>query len=206
MQAQLTGVVLAGGPGRRLGGGKPWRTLGGRRLVDIALARARQLCPQVVVLAADAADFADLDCRVIADRWPGQGPLAALATAFLDTPATSVLLLPVDAPLMRPALLKRVLELSPGQRAVAPRGPGGLEPLMAWYSRSCLKQALAMVETGEKRARLLLEAVGAYIMDRAEVAQVDPDDLSFINVNFPQDLDRAEEEGRRRGLFDTPNW
>ena len=204
MRAQLTAVVLAGGPGTRLGGGKPWRTLAGRRLVDLALERARELCPQVVVSAADCADFADLTCPIVADRWPGQGPLAALATVFLDTPATSVLLLPVDAPLMRPALLRRILELRPGQRAVACLGPGGHEPLMAWYSRECLPWALKLVQAGERRPRQLLQHVKAYIMSREEVAQVDPEDLSFINVNFPQDLERAERIAAERGLFDTP--
>jgi molybdopterin-guanine dinucleotide biosynthesis protein A len=203
MEESLTGVVLAGGPGSRLGGGKPWRTLAGRRLIDIALQRAREICPQALVVASDAADFAELDCAVIADRWPGQGPLAALTTVFLDSPAASVLLLPVDAPLLRPALLRRVLELSPGQKAVAPRGPGGVEPLLAWYSRECLAPALKLVSAGERRLRLLLEAVGAYFMTRQEVSEVDPQDLSFINVNFPEDLERAERVARQRGLFDT---
>ena len=86
MRAELTAVVLAGGPGSRLGGGKPWRTLAGRRLVDLALEQARALCPQVVLAAADCADFADLSCTVVADRWPGQGPLAALVTVFFGHP------------------------------------------------------------------------------------------------------------------------
>lgn len=204
MRPQLTAVVLAGGPGSRLGGGKPWRTLAGRRLVDLALERARELCPQVVVAAVDCADFADLTCPIVADRWPGQGPLASLATVLLDTPATSVLLLPVDAPLMRPALLRRILELSPGRQAVACQGPGGLEPLMAWYSRACLPEAQRMVQAGELRLRLLLRHVDAYILSREEVARLDPEDLSFINVNFPQDLERAERIALERGFFDTP--
>jgi len=203
MREQLTGVVLAGGPGSRMGGGKPWRTLAGRRLIDIALDRAGQLCPQAMVIAADAADFPELPCRVIADRWPGQGPMAALVTAFLDSPAASVLLLPVDAPLMRPALLRRVLELSPGQKAVAPQGPGGVEALMSWYSRDCLAPALKLVESGERRLRILLKMVGARVLTRQEVAEVDPEDLSFLNVNFPHDLERAEQEALKRGLFDT---
>ncbi|MCF8034319.1 MAG: NTP transferase domain-containing protein [Desulfarculaceae bacterium] len=204
MRATLTGAVLAGGPGRRLGGGKPWRRVAGRRLIDIALDRAQELCPQTLVVAADAAEFAELECAVLADRWPGQGPLAALATIFLDTPATSVLLLPVDAPMMRPALLKRVLELSQGQKAVAPQGPGGVEALMSWYGRDCLEPARLMLRQGERRLRLLLNRVGARIMTRQEVAAVDPDDLSFVNVNFPEDLERAEREILQRGLFDTP--
>ncbi|BEQ17055.1 molybdenum cofactor guanylyltransferase [Desulfoferula mesophila] len=205
MRPELTAVVLAGGPGTRMGGGKPWRTLAGRRLIDLALERAGELCPQVVVSAVDCADFADLSRPVVADRWPGQGPLAALVTAFLDTPATSILLLPVDAPLMRPALLRRILERRAGQKAVCCEGPGGLEPLMAWYDRGCLPLARKMLEEGEWRLRLLLKRSGALIIDRQETLSLDPDNLSFLNVNFPQDLELAERLATERGLFDTPS-
>lgn len=204
MRPELTAVVLAGGPGSRMGGGKPWRTLAGRRLIDLALARARELCPQVLVAAADCADFADLTCPIVADRWPGQGPLAALITVFLDTPATSVLLLPVDAPLMRPALLRRILELRPGQKAVCCQGPGGLEPLLAWYGRGCLPMAQKMIRQDEWRLRMLLNRVNPRLISREEVCALDPDDLSFLNLNFPQDLERAERLAAERGLFDTP--
>jgi molybdopterin-guanine dinucleotide biosynthesis protein A len=50
---------------------------------------------------------------------------------------------------------------------------------------------------------MLLKAVGAQLMPREEVQALDPEGLSFMNVNFPEDLERAEREGRLRGLFDT---
>ena len=57
---------------------------------------------------------------------------------------------------------------------------------MSWYSRDCLEPARRMLGQGEKRLRFLLNRVGGRIMTREEVAQVDPEDLSFVNVNFPR--------------------
>ncbi|RJX36081.1 MAG: molybdenum cofactor guanylyltransferase [Desulfarculus sp.] len=203
MEQGLWGVILAGGPGSRIGGHKPWRTLGGRRFIDLALAAARSVCPQCLVVTGQVEDFLDLDCQVLADRWPGQGPLAALATALLDSPAAEVLLLPVDAPLVQPALLELLLRLRPGHKAVAAQGPGGMEPLLAWYHRDCLPTALRLVKAGEKRPRMLLPAVKARILTREEVAAVDPQDLSFLNVNSPEDLAKAQEIAAQRGQMHT---
>ncbi|MEW5911352.1 MAG: molybdenum cofactor guanylyltransferase [Thermodesulfobacteriota bacterium] len=203
MEQGLWGVVLAGGPGSRIGGHKPWRLVGGRRLIDLALAAAGSVCPQCLVVTGQVEDFLDLDCSVLADRWPGQGPLAALATAFLDSPATEVLLLPVDAPLVQPALLALLLALRPGQRAVAAQGPGGMEPLLAWYHRDCLPAILRLVQAGEKRPRRLLQVVKARVLSREEVAAVDPQDLSFLNVNSPEDLAKADRIAAQRGQMHT---
>lgn len=201
----LMGALLAGGPGSRMGGRKPWRELAGRRLIDLALNALGRACPAVMVLAADAVDLAELPCDIIADRWPGRGPLAALATAFLDSPADGILLMAVDLPLASPALLKRLTEAHGRHKALAPIGPHGWpEPLMAYYSRACLPAALRLLERGEPRTRMLLKAVNADLLPAETVRELDPEMLSFLNVNHPQDLAAAEAAGRASGLFATP--
>ncbi len=187
------GVVLAGGPGRRLGGNKPQRLLGGMRLVDWAIRALGQVCPELVISTQDPADLADLSYPVIGDRWPGQGPLAALVTVFMETRAEAVLVLAVDLPLARPALLRLLARGPEKDQARAPLSPGGMEPLMAYYHRSCLPAALRLLRSGDRRPRMLLKAVGANMIPVEEVARVDPEGISLFNVNYPADLERAEE-------------
>jgi molybdopterin-guanine dinucleotide biosynthesis protein A len=199
----LWGAVLAGGPGSRLGGGKPFKEIAGRRLIDLALEALGRVCPQVMIVTNDVAAYAEHPCLVLADRWPGRGPLAALATAFLDSPAQGVLLMAVDMPLVRTELLAALARAHGREKALAPLGPNWPEPLLAYYSRDCLPAILRLLEQGDRRPRMLLKAVGAQLMPREEVLAHDPEGLSFMNVNFPEDLERAEREGRLRGLFDT---
>ncbi len=205
--AGLVGVLLAGGPGRRMGGGKPWRTLGGRPLIEWSLDALDQACGQVVVLAADAAEMADLPRTIITDRWPAQGPLAALVTAFLDTDAQGVLLLAVDLPLARPALLRRLAQAQAQPRppqVLAPIGPQGWpEYLLAYYSRACLPPAQRLLAQGETRIRRLVETVRLATLDPAEVRTLDPEGLSFLNLNRPEELAEAEVRARDCGLIDT---
>lgn len=198
------GVVLAGGPGRRIGGNKHLRTVAGRRLIDLALAAVGRVCPKVMVVAGKVEPFAELGCRVLADRWPGQGPLAAIATAFLDSEAPAILVVPVDLPLLRPAVLELVAAAEPGQMARAPVGPRGLEPLVAWYSRVCLPRAMSLLARGERRSRRLLEDVDATFLEWEQVRRVDPEGLSFMNINYPEDLEAVNRLAAARGLIDTP--
>jgi molybdopterin-guanine dinucleotide biosynthesis protein A len=201
----LRGVVLAGGPGSRLGGGKPWRRVAGCRLIDLAGQALEQAGLEVTVVTVEVAACADLPWEVIADRWPGQGPLAALATAFLDSDASGVVLLAVDLPLVRPALLRRLAQAHGVHQALAPIGPKGWpEPLLAYYSRQCLPAALRLVEQGDRRPRMLLKAVGAQFLPADELAGLDPQGHSFLNVNRPEDLEQANQAVLTGGLFDTP--
>lgn len=198
------GVVAAGGPGSRIGGGKPQRTIAGRRLIDIAVEKLTTVCPQVMIVTVDVVGLADLPVDVVADRWPGQGPLNALATAFLDSDADSVLLLAVDLPLMNLELLRFLAKGHDTKWAIVPTTPGGLEPLCAWYSRKCLAQAVGLLEKGERRIRRVLSQKRTFFLDHGQVAALDPGGYGFLNVNLPEDLQRAREIAAHRGLFDTP--
>jgi molybdopterin-guanine dinucleotide biosynthesis protein A len=186
-----------------MGGDKPLKKIAGRRLIDRALDTVSLMCSKILVVTVDVAGLAGLQVPVLRDRWPGQGPLNAIATAFLDSQAESFMVLAVDLPLVEPKLLKLIVSGSKDHTALAPMGDKGPQPLLAYYHRKCLPAALRLLEKGELRTRMLLKAVGAGYIPREEVLKVDPDELSFLNVNYPEDLDEAYQLGRMRGLFDT---
>ena len=62
---------------------------------------------------------------------------------------------------------------------------------MAYYSRDCLPAAMRLLKQGELRPTSLLNSIRPLMITREEVHQVDPEDMSFINVNFPEDLEKA---------------
>ncbi len=107
----ITGLILAGGAGRRMGGADKglldWQ---GKPLVTHVAARLR---PQVDALWVSAnrnldsyARFAD---RVFADHVPGhRGPLAGIATALGHCTHRWLLCVPVDLPLLPPDLCARL--------------------------------------------------------------------------------------------------
>jgi len=185
-------AILAGGKGERIGGGKPWRRVGGRRLIDIAIDTAKAISPKVAVITCDVAALAELPVRLVADRCPGQGPLAAVATALADLPAQQLLIMPVDAPFVPHGVLEALVKAYPEAKAVALQGPRGPEPLLARYSRQALGPALNLLAKGERRLRILLKVLKAPLVSYEQLKRLDPQGLTLVNLNFPEDLARAE--------------
>ena len=83
-------VVLAGGLGRRMGGGdKPMREIGGRTILDHVIERLEPQCDGLVLNAnGDPARFARFGLPVVADTIEGYpGPLAGILAAVEWTAA-----------------------------------------------------------------------------------------------------------------------
>ena len=78
-------VVLAGGLGRRMGGGdKPMREIGGRTILDHVIERLEPQCDGLLLNAnGDPARFARFGLPVVADTIEGYpGPLAGILAAL----------------------------------------------------------------------------------------------------------------------------
>jgi len=199
----LWGLVLAGGLGTRLGGKKPFKKLAGHRLIDLSLASLVRICPQIIISANNILAYSNFSHKVLIDRWPGQGPLAALATAFLDSAARGLLIIAVDMPLVRIELLGVLARGYGKNKALIPIGPRWPEPLIAYYSRDCLSNMIKLLDQGERRPRMLLKWVDATFIPREVIQVLDPEGFSFININFLEDLKWVEQEIFLRRLIDT---
>jgi molybdopterin-guanine dinucleotide biosynthesis protein A len=108
---RLTGLVLAGGQGRRMGGvDKGLQLLRGRPMVEWVLER---LAPQVtdVVINANqhAAEYARYGYRVVGDRIGGfAGPLAGLHAGLAANVHPFLVTVPCDSPFLPRDLVARL--------------------------------------------------------------------------------------------------
>ncbi len=182
--------ILAGGDGRRIGGDKPLRLVGGKTLLDRALVQARQWSDQVAVAVRDEAQLGGCAATVIFDEPGVDGPLAGLISALRfarDSGADAVLTLPTDMPFLPPNLCGRLrAQLGDSAAAVASSG-GHLHPVCALWRLSSLDVVPAYVASGRRSLRGFAEAAGFAAVDwRAE--PIDP----FFNINSPEDLAAAE--------------
>lgn len=183
-------VILAGGLGRRIGGGKPLRLLGGWTLLDRALAQARQWSDEVAVSVRDCAQLGGSAVTLILDEPGIEGPLAGLASALRfagGRGAEAVLTIPADMPFLPEDLCQRLAERL-GEAAVAMASSGGqLHPVCALWRISSLEALPAYVASRQRSLRGFAEAAGFAAVDWPAGPR-DP----FFNVNSPQDLAAAE--------------
>lgn len=187
------GVVLAGGRGRRLGGRKATARLCGRPLVSYPLAALRAVLPEVVLLAKAQTELPRLPATAVwIEGESGQHPLVGLIEALTRAGGRSVVVCAADLPLVSPAFVRRLAFASAeSAAAVLASSEGAIQPLLGRYS----PRALEPLRGADPRAPLR-EAVGALLPDLLEVG----DPLELFNVNTPEDLERAAELLKGRGL------
>lgn len=167
-------VILAGGEGRRIGGSKPQRLLGGVTLLDRALARARGWSDEVLVAARQGGDLSD-DPAI-------EGPLGGVAAALAL--GGDVLTIPCDMPFLPDDLPARLQ--SDAAATVAASG-GRLHPVCALWKAEAAETLPAYLASGRRSLVGFAEAVG-YEAVEWPVAPFDP----FFNINDEDDLARAE--------------
>lgn len=178
----ITGVVLAGGAGRRMGGqDKGFLSWSGMPLIHHALRRVAGL-PQVLISANRSLDrYRALGHEVVTDLEEGfAGPLAGLRAAFRRAAHPWVLSVPVDTPCLPRDLVARLWHLRVIGGVVVARSPSGPEPLV-FLADACLGERLEVYwQGGGRRAQ-------DWFMG-AETAWFDLTAAQAANCNRPQDL------------------
>jgi molybdopterin-guanine dinucleotide biosynthesis protein A len=189
--ADVTGLVLAGGLGRRMGGlDKGLVTLAGRPMVEHVLAALRPQVREVWINANRNQDrYGAYGHAVIEDSVAGYlGPLAGVLSALQRLSSGFLLTVPCDAPLLAPDLavrLRAACVAEGADLAVASDGErqhpvflllrAGLAPTLAAY----LDEGGRKIDTWFQRVRTL------------EVSFADAPE-TFVNVNDPDERARVE--------------
>jgi molybdopterin-guanine dinucleotide biosynthesis protein A len=190
-QNDVAAVVLAGGQGRRIGGGKPLRLLGNERLVDRALATARRLSTYVALSVGSDGRLEDCDVPQIADPerdWGALGGLAAGLDFALLQGLDLVVTLPCDSPFLPDDLLTRLhASLRSGQGAALPECGGRLHVACGLWRVGVRAVLIDYAQSGGRALHGLAERVG-YTPVAWDPGPLDP----FFNINTEQDLALAQ--------------
>jgi molybdenum cofactor guanylyltransferase len=199
-QPRLTGFVLAGGKSTRMGRDKAVLSLNGRTLLETALAAVHPVVNEVFILGPPEPYRAY--APVIADIFPGCGPLGGIHAALAQTKTEFNLMIAVDTPFLSAALLRYLAERALAARAVvtAPEINGYPQPLCAVYSRDFLPIAEQALGAGAYKIAPLFPNDRTLVIRETELAQVAFTAEMFENLNTPEDLERA----RRRQPEKTP--
>jgi molybdopterin-guanine dinucleotide biosynthesis protein A len=142
-------------------------------------------CEPVVFVGSSSERLALLGPEVIADHWPGEGPLGALATAVAVLPGRDLVVVACDLPFLTGRTVAAVVAAESAGVAVA-HGERR-EPLCAHWSAMAAAVAADAFAAGSRAVHEGLAAVEAAGLAVVEVA-VAP--ASVYNVNTPDDLPR----------------
>jgi len=190
----ITGLVLAGGLGRRMsadgqGTDKGLVAFRGRPLVQHAIERLRPQVAQLLINANRHVEvYRGFGAEVVGDALPDfAGPLAGLLAGMAAARTPWVVMVPCDSPFVPADLVARLADAAAacGAPVAVARSAGREQPvflLAATHLRDGLADYLAQ---GRRRIDAWYQPLSAAVVDF-------PDETAFRNINTLADLQALE--------------
>jgi molybdopterin-guanine dinucleotide biosynthesis protein A len=189
--ADATGVLVAGGRAVRMGGlQKGWLRADGEPIAERTVRLYRATFADLLIVANDPSPWVGLGARVVPDAIPAKGAPGGLHAALLHAKTEWIFTAGCDMPFLSAAGIALLAARRHGAPAVIPRWDGWLEPLHAFWSRSCLPAVERLLREGDPSMQSLARSIGARIVEEEEWRAIDPSGRAFENVNTPEDAER----------------
>lgn len=193
-------TILAGGFSKRFGQDKGLVPLANKPLIKHVIEAVNPVVDEIIVVVnskTQVEKFSKIldNVKIVVDDWDMHGPLVGVATGFNVANGEYGLLLPCDTPLVSKEVLTLFLDLSLNRNAAIPRWPNGyIEPLQAVYRvKPALEAAKKALSEGKVDMRSMIDKLqGVRYVSTLVLQQLDPELKSFININTPLDLKKAE--------------
>ena len=184
----VTGIVLAGGKGSRMGGvDKGLQPLRGKPMIEWVLARFTPQVGEIIINAnQNVQSYEKYGHRVVSDRIGGYaGPLAGLQAGLNAAKHPFVVTVPCDSPSLPPDRVER-LHSQLGNLDLAVAKPGDqVHPVFALMKREVRESLEAFLASGGRKIDAWYAAL--------KVVEVSFDDEAdaFRNINTLEELKRS---------------
>ena len=195
----LSLAILAGGKSERMGQDKALKSFLGRTLIERVLEQLTGLAEEIILTTNHSESYNFLGLPLYPDLLPDHGPLGGLYSSISAVHVPLMAAIACDMPFASRAIFKYELDLLIRNNldAVLPRGPNGTEPLHAIYRcNTCLPAIRSALAAGERKVISWLPEVKVQYINSEELAQLDPLNLAFLNLNTPEEFAEAEERVR----------
>ncbi len=196
----VLGVIMAGGRNTRYGAHKALAQVGGERILDRVRTALAAVAPEIVLVANEPDVYAVAGLPLRGDVRPGTGVLGGILTAALwarERGHAGALVVACDMPFVPAPLLRHIVARAAATAApdvVAPESGGrrGLEPLCAWYGTGCIGAVERALDRDDRRVVAFFEDVKVERIPLDEVRRYGEPEVLFLNVNTPEERERAE--------------
>ncbi len=224
----ITIAINAGGRSTRMGSDKALLEVGGRPMIEHIIEQTKGLGEQIIITNTPER-YAHLGLPMFGDALPDKGALGGLYTAIQVAAQPYALVLACDMPFVNLPLLEHMISLAPDFDAVVPRitpplpmrpststsassvsaqdasgeGPGvraEAEPFRAIYSKACLEPIRRALDAGKMRVISFFPDLNLRWLGEDEIKQFDPELLTFLNCNTPEELEGIREIWEKREM------
>jgi molybdopterin-guanine dinucleotide biosynthesis protein A len=184
-------IVLAGGKSSRMGQNKSFVLLGGMPLIEAVLGKIRSMFSLPPLLVTNSPElYSYLGLTMIGDVIQGKGPLGGIHTGLTHSQITYNFIFACDMPFIQANFVQYMMESFQGEDVLMPCY-NGVQPLHAIYAKGCLPFIEEALQQDKRKIIDFLPQVRTRYLDTAEILKIPAAEQSFININNPQELERA---------------
>jgi len=184
-------VVLVGGKSSRMGRAKALLPFDGEPLIVHVIRALKKMFAETVVVAAPDQELPSLPAVLVRDEVAYQGPVSGIYHGLKAATKEVCFVTSCDAPFLNLQLISQLLAQISDCDVVVPYWQQRFQPLHAVYRTSVLPLLKEQLERGELRPIFLYDKVRTRKIQEDEIRQLDPEGLSFLNMNSPAEYDAA---------------
>jgi molybdenum cofactor guanylyltransferase len=182
------------------GRNKAFLPIGGMPVIERVHDAFSGLFDEIILITNDPCAYLKYDYAIASDIFPLRCSLAGIHAGLFYAKNPHVFFSPCDTPFIKKEMIQSIISrIDSKADAVIPETSQGMEPLCAVYSKRCLhvveerlrQKKLKIFDVVKKRR---IKKVSEKIL-----REVDPDLVSFININSPEDLERCHRRFEKTG-------
>jgi molybdopterin-guanine dinucleotide biosynthesis protein A len=193
-------IILAGGKNTRIARNKAFIELPtGETILQHTINILQEIFPEIIIVTNQSQDpefgkdaYLKFNAQVVEDLIKESGPLGGIFTGLCYSVSKHNFVVACDMPFIQPALIRLLLEECGNYDVVIPEIDGEVEPLFAVYSKNCIPVMFEHLQKQNLKIREVLSKLKVRKIREKEINQVDPQHLSFFNINTEEDLKRAK--------------
>jgi len=201
--ADMSAIVLTGGKSSRMGQAKALLPFDGEPLIMHIVRRLQPLFGELIVVAAADQVLPSLPAMLVRDEVAYRGPVAGIYYGLAAARGAAAFVTSCDVPFLNLRLISYLISQITDFDVVVPYWQGRLQPLFAVYRRELAPLLREQLERGELRPISLYTKVRTREVSEEEIRGFDPDGLSFLNMNSPEEYQAALQrwlESRRSSM------
>jgi len=190
---KASAIILAGGKNTRMGSNKAFIQLSsGETILQNTVSILKRLFTEIIIVTNQKETYREFDVSVVEDLIKESGPLGGIFTGLCYSTSRFNFVVACDMPFIRISLIELLLAEGGTYDVVLPEVDDQVEPLFALYSKSCIPVMLEQLQKRNLKIREVLNKLQVKKIGREEIDRVDPNHISFFNINAEEDLRRAK--------------
>lgn len=190
----MTGVILAGGSNRRYPILKGLIEFKGKRLIE-RVRDSLNILQRIIIITNRPDAYFYLGIPMYGDLIDFRCPLTGIYTALFNS-GDDIIVSACDMPFINPEIVRLIkdeaAERLKSYDAVIPVFNGRPQPLLGAYSKRLIPEIKKWLEQKRCNMTAFVNNITTFYIEESRIKAIDPEGLSFININTPEDKEKAD--------------